>query len=102
MNIGTQKEALANPAAYSFRKGLGYVQHDRTPQPNGKYPIDKCTPPANTVDGTFHLLIVPGSENTLAFAWHKATNSWARTGGRRLGFTAAYLSSHGWTYYGPV
>jgi hypothetical protein len=101
------RDALRRPDVYSFVPGKGYFQHDKQPMAvPGKGPVDRCSPPNGTQDGTIHLLKSPGSDKSFTFRWMQARRVWVVTSGavmkaHRLGFTDIYLSRAGWIYVGP-
>lgn len=103
MQISTKTAATVKPTRHSFRPGIGYVLHDtENPKPMGKDAQNLCSPPAVAADGSPHLLTPPGGGKPMAFLWVSKSAAWARMGGKRMAFTAVYLSSHGWRYLGAA
>ena len=102
MRLTTKQVALSDLTRHSFKAGLGYIEHDSTPLPLGIFPQDKCLPPNSVFDGSAHYLKPPGGGPSKVFFWAATKKVWSRSGGRRLAFTATYLSSHGWAYAGAV
>lgn len=95
--------AIRNKTGHSFTAGIGYVQHGEPPLPlPGKHPDNRCSPSAIVKDGSSHFLRVPGGSREMPFQWVAAEKAWERPGGRRMAFTAAYLSKAGWVYSRPV
>ena len=97
----SRAEAATSPTTHSFHRGYGYVRHPSVPA-MGLGPMADCDPPAQTAAGSAHRLGSGRGGAELVATWHPGERAWLRDGGARLGFTAAYLSSHGWTYLGPV
>jgi hypothetical protein len=100
--MSTMAQAMSNPARHAFHPGVGYVEflpHEQ--MLHGGAAPDACFPAGPTLDGSLHLLTSPGGPE-MEFVWVARDQAWARFGGNRLAWTAAYLSSHGWTYKGPV
>jgi hypothetical protein len=99
----TQAAALSDPASHRFVPGTGYVRYAASPKViPGLHPVGRATPPANTLNGSPHLLISPGGGVAMAFTWVVKPGAWARPGGLRMAFAADYLSRAGWVYVGPV
>lgn len=97
----TRERAAASPTTHAFQPGRrGYVAfgpHEALlPGPLREV----CAAEAEPADCSRHLLRPPGGGEPLQFTWYVAETAWCRYGGKRLGFTAAYLGSHGWTYAG--
>ena len=102
MNLSTREQALKDRASHQFQLGVGYVKLAPPPLPTThKGRPGDCDPPKATKDGTFHLLSVPGGSMSLEFEWIETEKAWARFGGNRMAFTAAYLAAHGWKYSRP-
>ena len=64
----------------------------------------RANPPPGAADGTLHELRSPRGM-VITFMLNREKRTWMAidiTRARRLGFSAAYLSSHGWQYVGPA
>jgi len=98
----TAERASASPTTHALVPGRGWVEYGPGEVlqygPRAKNRCASKQPPAN---GSWHTLKSPGG-NRLNFSWHAAERAWVRHGGIRMAFAAEYLSSHGWTYVGPV
>jgi hypothetical protein len=105
--------AKQRPSEHVFVPGVGYVaagplkplKHQTTIW--GSSPKDLCDPPPGVRDQSWHAL-KPSNAGAapVTFQWLVNAREWFRleTQGksRRLGFSPAYLSSHGWRYLGPA
>lgn len=95
--------ALANPTTHQYASGIGFVDHGAPlVAKSGPHAAGLCTPPDGTKNGSVHTLRSPGRRSLMRFVWVGAQRAWARNGGKRLAFTAEYLSRTGWTYVGPA
>ena len=104
--------ARARPSEHLFTGGRGYefvgplqpLKHQTTIW--GASPKNLCDAPPGVRDQSWHVLQPPNNAKPLAFQWLVNPREWFRleTKGisRRLGFSPAYLSSHGWKYLGPA
>ena len=95
-------EAIKDPTHHRLIHGLGYIKlPDLTAGPG---PKGRCYPPAGTIEGSEHMLQPPNGAAPMAFIWLQEKAAWFRLDSRafRLAFSGEYLSSHGWTYFGPV
>lgn len=104
--------AKGKPSHHVFVSGTGYVavgelkplKHQTTIW--GSAPRDLCDCPPGMRDHSWHALQPPGNAKPITFQWLTGPKEWFRleTQGksRRLGFSPAYLSSHGWKYLGPA
>jgi hypothetical protein len=100
MSLTNRSGAMLNPAGHIFRPGVGYVEVPKLPMFGpSRLTGNGANPPKLARDGTRHILLTPGGVAE-TFTWHAATKTWlsASLSGHRLGFTADYLSHHGWTY----
>ncbi len=100
----TREAALVDPTRHAFIRGGGYIafeDHEQSQLVHGPL-MKSCDPPVGTQDKTPHLLAPPNGALPMSFMWLKRQGVWMRHGGNRLGFTARYLGSHGWTYVRPV
>ena len=98
--------AMQAQTRHSFELGCGYWEHDQPPVLH-EGPVAKnddgrlaCDPPLGTRDGTRHLLAF--GAKVLPFTWVASERAWAKPGGRRMAFTAEYLTREGWHYVGMV
>lgn len=103
--VATQKQAMAAQVNH-FGKNGKYVElgAPRTSGPSKQIGTG-AKPKEGTADGTLHWLKPPGGGHPLRFKWISAEQAWACVDGRvgkRMAFTAAYLSHYGWLYVGPV
>lgn len=103
MRSSTREAAQAAQTQHQFVAGLGYLAAGPGDVlPKGTAPAGRCIPPTRPENGSAHRLMTPGGVDHMVFYWVTAEQAWARPGGKRMAFTADYLSSHGWTYDGPV
>lgn len=94
--------AHRSPTTHAFVPGVGYIEFASPPVANpGSAPAHLANPPKGTPDGSYHFLIVPGGGRRLVFRWTSG-HAWSRAGGKRLAFTADYLSRAGWVYQGSA
>lgn len=103
MRQSTQSRALSAKTRHKFSPGLGYIEFEpHEDPPHGAHPLSRCSPPPNAADRSIHLLLPPGGASPMAFRWVAAEKGWEvipdPSRGKRMAFTDAYLSSHGWTY----
>jgi hypothetical protein len=98
--------AFARRTHHQFIPGMGYVAHsgppDLPPTANGS---KNCDPPANTADGSLHMLRPPGGHPPLAMVWVAAEKAWASRQperGNRLAWPTSHLQRAGWEYIGPA
>lgn len=103
--------AKSKPSEHVFVPGAGYVSVGALKPLKHQTSIwgtaskDLCDPPPGVRDQSWHALKSPAGP-TVTFQWLIGPREWFRleTQGksRRLGFSPAYLSSHGWRYLGPA
>lgn len=99
----TRERAMTAQVDHRFVPGLGYlVAGPSDALPKGTNPVNRCTAPTRPETGSAHRLNPPGGGMPIVFYWVATEAAWARPGGFRMAFTAAHLSSHGWTYDSPV
>ena len=104
MRPSTEEQAALSLTTHSFVPGQGYVDHGRPPP----YPTEPrqsvllCDPPADTVDGSEHVLAVPGDLGEMPFRWVAAERAWKSPGGNRLAWPATYLAANGWRWLRAV
>lgn len=104
-----KETAELDPMNHYFQEGLGYVYGGPLPQGRVAGPsvgiLSSANPPLGTMDGTLHTLIAPNGA-PMCFVWVQQHQAWKKqmghTKGRRLAFSANYLTSHGWCYGGQV
>jgi hypothetical protein len=110
--MSTAAAAKQRPSHHVFSPGAGYLYlGELKPWPGhktiyGTSPKDLCGPPPGTRDQSWHLLQAPQGSHPIAFQWLSEPKEWFRLEtkhtARRLGFSPAYLSSHGWKYLGTA
>lgn len=96
----TRDAALKSMVTHAFMRGVGYMRFEDE-MPAGPHDPARCSPPRGAPDRSRHLLKPPGAV-PMTFTWIEREAAWARDGGLRMAFSAAYLSSHGWTYARPA
>lgn len=103
--VVSRKEAIGKPTHHQFFPGLGYIKHSGPPElpvtANGN---KNCLPPAQTANGSRHLIKPPTGGPAVIMVWNVLEKAWASTRpekGNRLAWPASYLSRAGWAYVGP-
>lgn len=99
--ITTRPQALANPLAHKFIPGEGYVRAPELKIAGDPVAGGQAAPPKGTKDGTRHWLRPPGASKPIDFQWQASNETWINHFGRRVGFTAEYLTHYGWKYESP-
>jgi hypothetical protein len=104
--------AKQRPSEHLFVPGSGYVAvgplkplaHQKSLL--GSLPTNLCDAPPGVRDQSWHALQPPSGAKPITFQWLVGPREWFRLEkkgmSRRLGFSPAYLSSHGWKYLGPA
>jgi hypothetical protein len=110
--IVSANAARRKPSEHIFVPGAGYVSvgpiKPRLPQKSvwGTFPRDLCDPPPGVKNQSWHAFKPPHGAQPITFQWLSEPREWFRlnTSGNahRLGFSPAYLSSHGWRYLGAA
>lgn len=93
----THEEALRDPMAHRFRRGIGHVRARSLRAPLGAVAL---LPPHGSAANSFHRL-APGTGGAArTFKW--AAGHWFAPGGNRLGWSAEYMGGHGWVYIDAI
>ena len=97
-------QALKQMTHHQFLPGVGYLQHSGPPDlPEAAKGTKNCSPPANTPNGSFHLLKPPTGAPPLTLIWVASEKAWASQHpgkGHRLAFSTNHLMRAGWEYVG--
>lgn len=98
--------AMKKQVHHQFLPGMGYLNLGLEPE-LGRFHVGKknCAPPADTKDGSFHVMQPPGGAKPVNMKWIAAESAWASLipqKGNRLAWTVKHLSRAGWEYTGPA